>query len=340
MIARRSSALDSTAAVQRHVADGAEAHESSRTTSSPSSAARGSRLIGHEHAVAAEHGAAVREVDGGELDRSVLDVLPDVELGPVRQREHPDVLARACGDRCRGSTARAAGSSGPTGRTRRGTRRSAPWRGPSPRRAGRRRTPRRTRAARSRRAASWSADGCATRPARVLDHAAGCRSTPAPTRRRARMPSSLDRAGRGSRAPRGSCGRCRRASPGTGAAPARTPSPRGASITDAVLAAREQQHRPLELGRDLAEDVDRLGFERVEVRQRRCPAWARFGRHEGRVGVSASRGGRTRSFPLPGPAAGARVVAVGDGTGARPAADRRVALRYASGCSGRSRSCM
>ena len=34
-----------------------------------------------------------------------------------------------------------------------------------------------------------------------------------------------------------------------------------------VLAAREQQHRLLELGRDLTEDVDRLGLERVEVRE-------------------------------------------------------------------------
>ena len=29
------------------------------------------------------------------LDAFVGDVLPDVELGPVRQREHPDVLALA-----------------------------------------------------------------------------------------------------------------------------------------------------------------------------------------------------------------------------------------------------
>ena len=33
------------------------------------------------------------------------------------------------------------------------------------------------------------------------------------------------------------------------------------SITTRVLAAGEQQHRPLELGRDLADDVDRLGLE-------------------------------------------------------------------------------
>ena len=34
---------------------------------------------------------------------------------------------------------------------------------------------------------------------------------------------------------------------------------------DRVLAAGEQQHRPLELGGDLAEDVDGLGFEQVEL---------------------------------------------------------------------------
>ena len=37
---------------------------------------------------------------------------------------------------------------------------------------------------------------------------------------------------------------------------------------DRVLAAGEQQHGPLELGRDLAEDVDRLGLEHVELRER------------------------------------------------------------------------
>ena len=36
---------------------------------------------------------------------------------------------------------------------------------------------------------------------------------------------------------------------------------------DGVLAAREQQDRPLELGRDLADDVDRLGLEGPEVGQ-------------------------------------------------------------------------
>ena len=39
--------------------------------------------------------AAVREVDRRQLDLLVGDVLPDVELGPVREREHADVLALA-----------------------------------------------------------------------------------------------------------------------------------------------------------------------------------------------------------------------------------------------------
>ena len=36
-----------------------------------------------------------RVVDRRELEALLADVLPDVELGPVRDREHPDVLARA-----------------------------------------------------------------------------------------------------------------------------------------------------------------------------------------------------------------------------------------------------
>ena len=38
--------------------------------------------------------ATVGEVDRGELELLLLDVLPDVELGPVREREDPEVLAR------------------------------------------------------------------------------------------------------------------------------------------------------------------------------------------------------------------------------------------------------
>ncbi len=40
---------------------------------------------------------------------------------------------------------------------------------------------------------------------------------------------------------------------------------------DGVLAAGEQDHRALELPRDLAEDVYRLGLQRVQVGQRERP---------------------------------------------------------------------
>src|SRR5215210_2119701 len=51
--------------------------------------------VGQQHPVAAEHQALVREVDRGHLEPLAADVLPDVELGPVREREHAQVLARA-----------------------------------------------------------------------------------------------------------------------------------------------------------------------------------------------------------------------------------------------------
>src|SRR5207302_8433975 len=76
-----------------HVADGAEPNR------------RGERLLVREpldevgrrieHAVAAKHVALVREVDLRQLEALPRDVLPHVELGPVRDREHADVLALA-----------------------------------------------------------------------------------------------------------------------------------------------------------------------------------------------------------------------------------------------------
>src|SRR5437764_3666742 len=47
-----------------------------------------------EHAVALEHLAIVGEVDRRDLELLLGDVLPHVELGPVREREHAHVLAR------------------------------------------------------------------------------------------------------------------------------------------------------------------------------------------------------------------------------------------------------
>ena len=89
-------------------------------------------------------------------DRNVLgvDVLPDVELGPVRQREDAHALARLCAC-CRGATARAAGSSGSQRCWPCETRRRAPWRGSSPRRAARRRRRHRSRTASSACFSAW-----------------------------------------------------------------------------------------------------------------------------------------------------------------------------------------
>ena len=61
-----------------------------------SSLAAGDELVvGEQDAVPLEHAAGVREVDGRDLQLLPADVLPDVQLGPVGQREHPDVLAHA-----------------------------------------------------------------------------------------------------------------------------------------------------------------------------------------------------------------------------------------------------
>ena len=112
------------------------------------------------------------------------------------------MLARPDAARCRGPTAPAAAGAGPTGRSRRAARPRAPSRASAPRRAARRRTARRSaRAA----IASSSTGVCSrlrdspvsrTRPASI----ASC--TEATTSRRRPRP----RAGRGTRAPRGSRG--------------------------------------------------------------------------------------------------------------------------------------
>src|SRR5439155_21059317 len=47
------------------------------------------------HPVEAEHLALVREVDRRHFELLVVDVLPDVQLGPVREREDAHVLALA-----------------------------------------------------------------------------------------------------------------------------------------------------------------------------------------------------------------------------------------------------
>ena len=122
-------------------------------------------VLGHrvEHPVAREDLALV-----GEVDRRHLELLAR-RCTPRRRarsswRSGTRARSRRGGcARCRCSTARGAGSSGPSRRSRRGRRRSAPSPARAPRRGARRRTRRRSRAPRSRRAASSSAGGCATR---------------------------------------------------------------------------------------------------------------------------------------------------------------------------------
>src|SRR6478609_9775541 len=83
--------LADDAAGARHVADGAEAHTGRERLfgGDPLDELRS----GVEHAVAPEDLALVREVDRRQLEVLAGDVLPHVELRPVRDREDPDVLA-------------------------------------------------------------------------------------------------------------------------------------------------------------------------------------------------------------------------------------------------------
>ena len=118
---------------------------------------RHERLLERDQRLAAhDHLALLGEVERHDRDVLDVDVAPDVDLGPVRERKHADALARPDAGCSAGSRARAADSSDPTGRWRRGARRCAPWRATAPRRAARRRTPRRSCRLRARRAATWS----------------------------------------------------------------------------------------------------------------------------------------------------------------------------------------
>src|SRR4029077_1063779 len=88
---RRRLRLDAAGA--RHVADGAEADR--RREWLLSLHALDVRRDRIQHPVAAEDLALVREVDRRQLQLLARDVLPDIELGPVRDREDADVLALA-----------------------------------------------------------------------------------------------------------------------------------------------------------------------------------------------------------------------------------------------------
>src|SRR3546814_16101587 len=54
---------------------------------------RRQRRHGRQQAPAAHHIAPVAVVDGWQRQLLALDVLPDIQLGPVRDREHAHVLA-------------------------------------------------------------------------------------------------------------------------------------------------------------------------------------------------------------------------------------------------------
>src|SRR4029453_16136452 len=88
---RRRPRLDAAGA--RHVADGTEPDRGDERVL----ALQALHVLrdGVEHPVAAEDLALVREVDRRQLELLARDVLPDVELGPVRDREDADVLAFA-----------------------------------------------------------------------------------------------------------------------------------------------------------------------------------------------------------------------------------------------------
>src|SRR5438067_1798800 len=88
---RRRPRLDASRA--RHVADGAETDRGDeRILALDALDVRRDRV---QHPVAAEDLALVREVDARQLELLAGNVLPDVELGPVRNREDADVLALA-----------------------------------------------------------------------------------------------------------------------------------------------------------------------------------------------------------------------------------------------------
>ncbi len=261
VVERRRVGLDGAGAA--HVADGAVAD-----------ARRERRLavgqldevaVGVEHPVAAEDLALVGEVDRRDLETPRRGCTA-TRRARSSWRSGRRARARPCGcARCRGSTARGAGSWDPTGRSRRGSEkmrslaraRSSSRRAP-PKAASKpcssiasssvvvwRRVARRARAASPRRRARR-------------------RSTPARWRRSAahRAPR---RGGRGTRSTSGKLCPVSTCISGNGK-PRRPERLLGqAQQHDRVLAAGEQQHRPLELGGDLAHDVDRLGLERTQM---------------------------------------------------------------------------
>ncbi len=174
-----------------------------------------------EHAVAGHDLTLVSEVDRGKIEVLALDVAPDVELGPVADRERPHVLTRtnspvvevpelgalvagiplpelvaeredALLGACLVFVATSASEAG-----------VEPVLGDG--------------VEQRHRLQAVARGACAG-----IGATATCRSTAAPTPRQDGH-RACSRRGRGSRGPLGSCGRCRRASPRRGTAQARGP---------------------------------------------------------------------------------------------------------------------
>ena len=311
------------------------------TSSTVSPARAGVSGDGNDQAAAPHHRAPVRVVDGGHFQLLARDVLPHVELGPVGDREHAHVLARVHARVVQVPQLRALVASGPTGRTRRGTRTRAPWRAPFPRRAARRRSRRRSRTRRSPRAASPTAPRCGFVPWRASRTVP--RSIESSTERTiSRSPSSAARASRNAIT-------SAKVVPGVDVQQREREAPRAerllrqAQQDDRILAAGEEQHRVL-----ATRPRPRAGCRSPPTRASRggCaqPAWAisRLARVQIRIPcarrfptTSARRAGlrppppaacraRSRSSGSPGRRAGCRAPrACGCSPRRRPRSSRR-----------------
>ena len=210
-------------------------------------------------------GRSAGEVERHDRDVLEVDVLPDVELGPVRQREDADALALGfarvverpqlgalvlrvpavlcrCGSEKMRSLARLFSSS----------RRAPPKAASKPYLSSACFSP-----------SVFHMSVC-TRP--VVE-----RVDALPLRLRVAVDEQLDRRARrrpcrGTRTSPGTSRSCRRAAAGTAAGTDRRPSAPGAA-SPLILADRIEHHRALGLGDHLAHDVDALGLEPLEMRQ-------------------------------------------------------------------------
>ena len=237
----------------------------SSSTASPGARRRELRHR-HQRAAAAHDRAPVREVDRRHLEPLARDVLPHVELGPVGDREHAHVLALVDArvvevPQLRPLVLRIPLAELVAEREHALLRARLLLVAPRAADAGvEARTPR------SRRAASPTGACCGT--------PVGCFSTTRPARDRVLhrahdepLAAAPPRADRGTRSPRGSCGRCRCAAAGRGSARGGTPSPRGAGGRCESLPPENSSAGLRALPGDLAQDVDRLRLEPVEVRE-------------------------------------------------------------------------